>query len=444
MDTTHDKKPRARIAWLSSDSDALARAAPQFEKAGYDLVDGAIPGPADLAVIDFRARRVSAQAAQRLAAVTRRKAPECAIVYLGSPLLTAPERAHLRRTGELVLVEDDLRPAVETCRQRLRVRNVAEETGERLKSVAASTRLAEFPPIEASTAPPAILVAGAPGALALASLRIAETINEKSAAALSAGQVMRALELGAFDCAVFIAKTDGDPLFGLARSMRRHRRFRDLPVVMISGDEAARARIAANWGAETLAAHQVGDDLGARVISLSRRARLIASMRRFLSACAGDGVRDRISGAFTPQFFHQHTERLFARAQQTERAVALIGLRLVPAAVAGEEAASARLLTEAARLINRTTRAEDCVGRLSSDTFVALLSATTAQDGAAAARRIEGVFSNTMFRARGELAPFSVAAATAAVERPAGACVEEAIAAVLAKLNAATPRTAER
>jgi hypothetical protein len=49
-----------------------------------------------------------------------------------------------------------------------------------------------------------------------------------------------------------------------------------------------------------------------------------------------------------------------------------------------------------------------------------------------------------MFRARGRLAPFSVAAATAAVERPAGACVEEAIAGVLAKLNAATPRTAKR
>ncbi|MEX0644586.1 MAG: diguanylate cyclase [Parvularculaceae bacterium] len=443
MDSDQNKKPRARIAWLSLDAGALARAAPQFEKAGYLLVDGILPGPADLAVIDFRARRVSAQAAQRLAAVTRRKAPECGIVYLGSTLLSAPERAHLRRSGELVLVEDDLRSAVETCRQRLRVRNVAEETGERLKSIAASTRLAEFPPIEASSAPPAILVAGAPGPLALVGLRIAESINDKSAAVLSAGQVMRALELGTFDCAIFIAKSDGDPLFGLARSMRRHRRFRDLPVIMICADAPALARIAANWGSETLSYHQIGDDLGGRLLSLARRARLVGAMRRFLSACAGDGVRDRVSGAFTPQFFHQHAERLFARAQQTERAVALIGLRLVPA-ISGEDAAGARLLTEAARLINRTSRAEDCVGRLSGDTFVALLNATTADDAATAARRIEGVFSNTMFRARGELAPFSVAAATAAVERPAGACVEEAIAAVLAKLNAATPRTAER
>ena len=443
MDSDNHEKPRAHIAWLSLDAGAQARAAPQFEKAGYALVDGLLPGPADLAVIDFRARRVSVQAAQRLSAATRRKAPESAIVYLGSPLLSAPERAHLRRSGELVLVEDDLRPAVETCRQRLRLRNVAEETGERLKSIAASTRLSEFPPIEASSAPPSVLIAGAPGPLALAAFRIAETINDKSVASLTAGQVMRALELGSFDCAIFIAKSDGDPLFGLARSMRRHRRFRDLPIVMACGDETARARIAANWGSETLSGEQLGDDLGARVIFLARRARLIAAMRRFLAACAGDGVRDRISGAFTPQFFHQHAERLFARAEQTGRAIALIGLRLAPEAAA-EEAGGARLLTEAARLINRTTRAEDCVGRLSGDTFVALLNATNARDATAAARRIEGVFANTMFRARGRLAPFSVAAATAAVERPAGACVEEAIAGVLAKLNAATPRTAKR
>lgn len=434
--------PRARIAWLSPDSDSLIRALPQFEKAGYTLADGAAHGPFDVAVIDFRVRRVTARDAQQLAALMRKKSADCGVVYLGPPLLGAAERAHLRRSGDLVLVEENLRPAIEACRQRLRIRNIAEETGERLKSIAASTRLSEFPPIGTSSAPPSVLVAGAPGPAALAALRAVEAVGENCAGALSAGQAMRALEAAAFDCAVFLTKSDGDPLLSLAKSMRRHRRFQDLPIVMIATDDAARGRIAAVWGAETLHSDHVADDLGPRVVALARRARLMAAMRRFLTACAGDGVRDRLSGAFTPQFFGQHAERVFARHQT--RSIAVAGLRLAPLAPDLSDNASARTLTEAARLINRVTRAEDCVGRLTGDTFIVLMTATNAQDGAVAARRIEGVISNTMFRSRSRQSPFAVATATACVERVPGAGIEETIAAVMAKLNLATLRTAER
>lgn len=434
--------PRARIAWLSPDSEAFARAVPQFEKAGYALADGAAEGPSDIAVVDFRGRRVTARAAQQLAALMRRKSPECGIVYLGAPLLGAAERAHLRRSGDLVLVEENLRPAIETCRQRMRIRNVAEEAGERLKSIAASTRLSEFPPIETSSAAPSVLVAGAPGAAALSAFRAVEAIGDTCAGALSAGQAMRALEAASFDCAVFLTKSDGDPLMSLAKSMRRHRRFQDLPIVMIAVDDAARGRIAAVWGAETLLSEHIADDLGPRVVSLARRARLMAAMRRFLAACAGEGVRDRLSGAFAPQFFGQHAQRVFAR--QAARPISLVGLRLQPLTPETSDCASAKTLTEAARLINRVTRAEDCVGRLTNDTFVALMTSTNAHDGAIAARRIEGVISNTMFRSRSKQSLFAVATATACVERSPGAGIEETVAAVMAKLNTATLRTAER
>lgn len=434
--------PRARIAWLSPDPESILRAAPQFEKAGYALAEGAADKAFDIAVVDFRARRVTARVAQHLAALMRKKSPECGVVYLGAPLLGAAERAHLRRSGDLVLVEENLRPAIEACRQRLRIRNVAEETGERLKSIAASTRLSEFPPIETSSAAPSVLVAGAPGPAALAALRSAEAVGEDCAAALSAGQAMRALEAASFDCAVFLIKKDGDPLLSLAKSMRRHRRFQDLPIVMIATDEAARGRIAAVWGAETLSSEHIADDLGSRVVALARRARLMSAMRRFLTACAGDGVRDRLSGAFTPQFFGQHAGRVFAR--QAARPIAITGLRLAPVLPEASDGASAKTLTEAARLINRVTRAEDCVGRLTADTFVVLMSATNAHDAAIAARRIEGVISNTMFRSRSRQALFAVAAATACVERAPGMGIEETVAAVMAKLNTATLRTAER
>ena len=148
------KTPRAHIAWLSADRAAFQSAAPQFAAAGYLLAEIEETARAEIAVVDFRARRVSATAASRLAALVRRKTPECGIVYLAPPFLGAAERAHLRRSGDLVLCEDDLRPVVEACRQRLRIRNIAEETGERLKSVASLNRLSDFPPIEASSAAP--------------------------------------------------------------------------------------------------------------------------------------------------------------------------------------------------------------------------------------------------------------------------------------------------
>lgn len=442
MDRNRKETPRARIAWISPIAGSCAEAAPSFEKAGYALIEPEARERIDVAVVDFRARRVSAKAAQRLAALIRRKAPECGIVYLGSPLLAAAERAHLRRTGDLILTEDDLRPAVEACRQRLRIRNIAEEAGERLKTIAALTRLSEFPPIDASGAPPSVLVAGAAGPGALAVLGAAEMVGKQCAGAFSAAQAMRALETNAFDCAVFLPAGMGDPLIGLARAMRRHRRFRDTAVLLAASDEALRARLAASWGSDVIGIHHAREDLPARLVSATRRARLIAAMRRFLSACAGEGVRDRLSGGFTSQFFGQHAQRVFARADQTGRSDSLVGLRLAPLAegAAGEP----RTLTEAARLVNRVTRAEDCVGRLSRDTFVVLMSATTAADAAIAARRIEGVIGNTMFRARGREAPFPVAAATAVVERAAGMGLEETIAGVLSKLNAAKPRTAQR
>lgn len=440
MDGVDHYSARARIAWLSPEERMPADAAAQFEKAGYTLVEaGSFPAP-DLAVVDLRQHKLTAKAAQKLAAVTRSAAPDCGLIYVGPYSLAASERAHLRRSGDLVLAEFDVAAVIEACRQRLRLRNIAEETGERLKSIAASTRLSDFPPIETSNAAPSVIIAGAPGPSALAALAAAETVSERTIGALSAAQAMRALEVGAFDCAVILPNSAGDPLLGLARAMRRHRQFQDLPVILI-GD--GRARPGGNI-AELMPDAHIADDLGARILAVSRRARLAAAMRRFLSACAGDGVRDPLSGAFAPPFFSQHAERLFARADATRRPLTLIGLRLAAAGPDDAEPAAARTLADAARLVHRVTRAEDFLARLSSDTFVALLSATAARDGAVAAKRIEGVIANTMFRESSGGRPFAVAAATAIVEKPPRARLDETVATVLSRLKAATPKTAER
>ncbi len=427
------------IAWLSPDPDSFEPACQRFAHEHYRLTAGATNG-ADLAVIDLRKRVWSPRVASRLAAFARTSAPEAGIVFIGPIDLAFAERANLRRTAELALVGDDLAPAVEACRQKLRIRNVAEETGERLKSVAALTRLSQFPPIDTSPEPPSVLVAGSPGRDALAAIAAASSVASVCEAALSAGQAMAALETGLYDCAVFLPNGAGDPLLALARAMRRHARLRNVPAIVIS-DPSLREPPS---NCEQMACAHAADDLPSRIQILTRRARLLAAMRRFLSACAGDGVRDRISGAFTPAFFGQHAERIFARSAQTGRVLSLIGVRIAKSPGDSFDAASVRVQTQAAQLVNRVTRAEDCVGRVAQDTFVVMTAATAEADAEIAARRIGGVIANTMFRSRCDRRVFPVATATAVIERRPKERLEEALARVLASLKAATPKAAER
>ena len=438
--------PRARIAWLSPDEQSRERARPDFEAAGYALVDVEGVIPPDIAVVDLREHRLSAKSVQTLAQLTRQAAPDCGLVYIAPLALSAHERAHLRRSGDLVLAGDDLSAVVDACRHRLRLRNIAEETGERLKSVAASTRLSEFPPIETSSAAPRVLVAGAPGPTSLLALAAAEAVSDQTVGVLTAAQAMRALEGGGFDCAILIPSGDGDPLMGLARSMRRHRKFQDLPLIVVGGDglAARKCRLSSAYVADIVLPRHAGEDLGARIISVSRRARLAAAMRRFLSACAGDGVRDRMSGAFAPPFFALHAERIFARADQTRRPLSVVGVRLSPVTPDEGETRASRTLADAARLINRVTRAEDFVARLAPDTFIALMPATTERDADAASKRISGVIANTMFRTKNEKYSFAVAAATAAIQRERRGRLDETVARVFVGLNHAKAQTAER
>lgn len=439
-----NQTPRATIAWHSPDAaGSFNEVRSAFAGAGYALC----PGPGDMIdinVLDLRSGLISARQARQSAADQRRRSPETGIVFMVNPDADAAERAHARRSGDVVFPDPEYRGLIHACRQRLRVRNIAEETGERLKSIAALTRLSEFPPIETSSAPPNVLIAGDPGSLALCAIAKAGEIADRCDAALSASQAMRALESGLYDCAVFLPRTSGDPLLGLARTMRRHRRFQDLPVIaaLPEAQGAGRADLPSN--VELVAPAHLEQDLPARLLALTRRARLMSAMRRFLNACAGDGVRDRICGAFTPAFFGQHAERVFARADQTGRATSLVGLRLASTTQDDLDVGGVRTLSEAARLVNRVTRAEDCVGRLTSDTFITLMCATTRRDAEIAARRVEGVLANTMFRSRGAKRLFAVAAATTAVERKPRQHLEETLAQVLCELKAATPRTAER
>ena len=441
--------PKARIVYVGGGEEARASLAACFADAGYALVSHEDAGPsamgrADIGLIDLRGRRVSSKKAQSVAAILRKSSPECAVVILIDSYIDETARKALRRYGELVTVLTRPEGLIERCRQILRLRNVAEEAGERLKTLASLSRLNEFPPIAAPATPLRVLIAGEAGPTALAAINALKPITEQCVCVFSAGQALRAAENARFDAAVFLPTRENDPLMGLARSLRRHPKHASMPVICPLADPDDAEGYARRGANDFILTSHVAADLAAKVTIAARRARLLKTMRRFLEACEGDGVRDAGSGAFTATFLSEHGARLCARADQSGRPMALVALRIEAKLREQSEAElGRRALHQAARLINRVTRAEDAVARIGPDTFFVMMPATTEPDAAQAMLRIQGVLENTVFRSLDDQLLYGVRVETAACSRPEGLCIEECVALGLTALrdNAALAKT---
>ncbi len=426
--------PRARIACFSGDGQSFEALTTSFRRAGFSVAKSDAGLPVDLGLIDLRKKPVSARKAKTIASVLRRKSPESPLVFLVDPALDAPAKAALKRFGEIIPAHDDIDHALVRCKEMLRLRNLAEETGERLKSLATLNRLVELPIIATSDAHARILIAGTPGPAAITAVNAVGAIAENCTCVLTAGQAMRALEHDEFDCAIFLPTPENDPMLAFIRTLRRHPKHAHMAVIQIADHPVDLSTYARKGARDFILSDQISSELPSKAQIASRRARLVRSMRKFLNSCRGDSIRDARSGAFTSLFLTEHGNRLCARADQTGRPFSLGLVHLNPERGAGP-GAQRNALAQAARMINRVTRAEDLVARISTDKFVILNAATQVDDAVNAARRIEGVVSNTAFRNSEDTQPFSVGVTTEFVARAHGASIEETVALAMRRLD---------
>ncbi|WP_411820372.1 diguanylate cyclase [Hyphococcus formosus] len=426
----------ARIAYVGGDKEALEALASAFADAGYSLVSHEDAQKADIGLIDLRGKQLSSKKAQAVAGQLRKSSPDSSILILIDPYIDATARKALRRHGELVTILTKPEGLIERCRQILRLRNIAEETGERLKSLATLSRLNEFPPIAAPSTPLRVLIAGEAGPTALAAINALKPISEQCVCVFSAGQALRAIENSKFDCAVFLPTRENDPLMSLARALRRHPKHASMPIIFPLPDPDDMAVFVERGASDFILTDHVAADLAPKVQLATRRTRLLKSMRRFLNSCVGEGVRDAASGAFTTNFLTEHGSRICARADQTDHQLSMIVLRLYSSAKgSGEPEPGRRALHQAARLINRVTRAEDLVARIANDTFLVLAPATNEAEATKTALRIQGVIENTVFRSADDELLYGIEVDIAACTRPQGLCIEESVAFALATLR---------
>lgn len=424
-----EPRARASIAWVTSKGLSFEPAfCDAVGAAGYRLHSPDEPGVPDVAVADIRIEFDLKSGGADAIARARALGARAGIVVAASAGADRMMRAALRRYGDVAYVGADAAPILSAVRERLRLSSLADETAERIKSLIADGRAVSFADLRDRGEKISVLVAGKPSPLTLNSCNAVRKVAEKTSCVFSAGQVMRALDHERFDCAIFHPADETDLLIALARALRRHREHRRIPLFIASDNEELLTRSAARDGFETILGRHVDQDLGPRVETVVRRARMASTMRDFLRSAEGCGGGK--AGAAGARFFALHSARLIALADETRKPLSLVALALEPRIAAGaDEVASA--LTDAARTASRLVRAEDLIVRLSATTLVVMLRSTGADDAARVARRLEGVIAGTLLRSTLEIARIS----TAWVEREQGDSLESSLAALIRDLR---------
>lgn len=428
---------RAKIAWLSPDGVIDPDFAEACREARLGISALKDERSADLAVADLRRRSITAPAARKLSNAARRAAPHGGVLFIASPDLDADRRRYLRRSGALVLTHDDPASFIEACRARLRRRNLAEEAGERLKSLAAAGALRPMDDEKKPHGQSRVLVAGKPSPTTLKALSTARSGGFYVEGVLTPVQALQAIETNQFDCAVFLPSAPSDPLRSLSAMVRRRSAQLDFPVITVAED-------AINGEDIVFPAH-VADDLPGKIADAVKHARQARMIRRVLRMDPQSSVTDRQTQAATASFFASHASRLLARAREADRMLSLIALSFHAGPIdAGGAAEIGPPLDHATSLINDVTRPEDMLSRIAPRTFVLTCPFTHADDAERIADRIAGVMQSTMFKTRdagtSDDILFSMGAKTSVIDNWDDLPLEEMVAHLLSALNHDTIR----
>ncbi|NNE42477.1 MAG: diguanylate cyclase [Marinicaulis sp.] len=429
MTVNQSNAQSAVIAYLNVSKVQLPKLTKLFTAAGFKFRPAAEVRYADIGIVDLRNHPITEKKARLASRTLRKKSPDISTMFLIDPQMHDVDRATLRKYGEVIVAKRHYDHVIVRMRQLLRLRNFAEETGERIKSLASLGRLSEFPVVATPDTSTRILIIGGPGPIAITVMNAARQCADHCVCVLSSAQAMRALESNDFDCAVLLPMAANNPMQSLARSIYRQPRHAMMATLQIADHVDDLSRYAKKGAKDFMLSANIGADLAPRLKLIMRRARLTRAMREFLVACEGSGVRDVASGAFTSLFMSEHGARLCDRADQTGRSMSLALVELSELSNTNVNKSKAAL-RKAARLVNRVTRADDFLTRVSANKFVVICPATKAENARNVAARIEGVLANTAFMVRKDGPPRSFGVRSAILERERGATIEETVAAL--------------
>lgn len=378
--------------------------------------------PVDVIIADCRAETFDhAPVCARFAAL-RRNHPESVFLILIDPDLGWDSRMALKRYGTLCPVGERADLIVPRLDRLLENLTLADECGERLKTLSSLNRSAGGGSIlETNSKPLQVLMAGAPSPVTLRAMRSMKEGGFDVVAAMSVAQTARYLESDRFDCLVVLPGNRVATYTGLVKMLRRNDRTRTLPILVIPERADQRGRTTGTrfmaQGADTiLTAEDAEQALNSEVTAFARRNRLTASMKQFLRKAASvDGTGQSLVSDLT--FFERHLHRLCDRADNASKPLCLSAFKLTHA---DGSRLSQRLFDQAIAYAQMIIRETDLIAAVRQDIFLVSQPGLIASEAARRQANIADVLQEIAFESDNGAGSERLALSTSTVQYAPG------------------------
>ena len=287
---------------------------------------------------------------------------------------------------------------------------VAEEEFElRRRTFTERGRTLSLPP--ASTAPFRILAIGEPAPQFLALSNALSKLGADVIGAFTAYTAFDYLHERPFDAVVLWAGENENEALSIAAGMRRNTRLYHVPTLLyLSAGSKITMAEAFHRGVSDIASPSTAEDETAhRVVELARAHRRQSAIRQALEKARSSGLMDAATGLFTRDLFATHLNRLAKAAQERNRPLSVVVLKI--ADNPGITSARAggwldRAIPQIGSMVGRLVRAEDTAARLAPEVFALALPSTPLAAAKTAAERITAVIGCTAFDAGDGKSPF--------------------------------------
>ena len=410
--------------------------------------------PADLGLIDLRQTFLHLEMADKI--VLAAKNYRFQILFLLSVHTPEPIIKRLSHAGRIYLGEDLIGCLHDEFREMIRAKTIYNEFNRRKQSldnfndnstVKLDTISSPAPahpklsiPSPAQGAPKTTLIAGKPGREILSLINALMDNGHTVKCAYRPGQAIRALESNMIDGAVFFPSQKGDPLIALARTMRRHTRFKSIPVIHVVPDRHLQQDMmfTIRGANSVLSCDHIMPCGGILIDNIFNFTKTISSMQAQLRATGLDHadhmpvIRDELSLLFSSEFFAHHTHALIKNADCAERPLNFLAINIARAK--DINISNRKILNQIGPLINRVIRAEDFIGQIGTNRYglVCATALNSSHDDKIhkIAGRITSIIHNTMFYDN-QGGPISLVANANVYTREAGLCIEETVAGIL-------------
>jgi diguanylate cyclase (GGDEF)-like protein len=230
-------------------------------------------------------------------------------------------------------------------------------------------------------------------------------------------------------CDITMPRLDGFGVLGLIRGSNDER-IRQLPVIVISGDEDAdtRRRVRDCGATDFISKNADATEVLSRIDTQLRLIRAHDDARESRRVVAQNATLDPVTGAFSLHYLLTEGRKQYAYAQRHGGPLSVVTFRIDShrpiAAKEGREIAD-QLLAKIARAIQGVLRTEDSMGRSAEDSFTVILGGTSAAQAGAFARRLREQLVNARIKFQGRTLSIQASIGLAALDADAAASVED-------------------